>query len=173
MVSTICSDKSDQKYQQNTTCPNTKSNKKNKHCQDSCSTPGNSCTACTNLNYFLCSGHCLHPDLVCDGHAQCEEGEDEDIKLCEDTWRKKKIIEAEATFECELLYPPGPTMRTLALRFDERPTCSGKADEPGCEGEWISLGWMLVIILVLTVISSTCSQICKGDKRCHAHRIQR
>ena len=55
---------------------------------------------------------------MCDGNAQCEDGEDEDIMLCEDTWRKNKIIGAETTFECDLLYLPGPTMRTLAVRCD-------------------------------------------------------
>ena len=55
------------------------------------------------------------------------------------------------SFECDLLYPPGPTMRTLAVRCDGKPTCSGKEDEQGCKGEWISFGWILVIILVLTV----------------------
>jgi hypothetical protein len=48
-----CEDKSDQKHQQNTTCPDTKMD--NHKCQDSCSKPANSCQACTNPDYFICS----------------------------------------------------------------------------------------------------------------------
>merc|ERR1719187_2817136 len=36
------------------------------------------------LNYFRCkSGKYIHPDLVCDGVGACENGEDEDLEMCD------------------------------------------------------------------------------------------
>ena len=72
-------------------------------CQSSCSVPGPDCVACTNTDYFLCaqSGLCLHPDLLCDGHPQCPGGEDEEIKMCHQSYIKKKIIEPFATYKCQ------------------------------------------------------------------------
>ena len=50
-------------------------------CQKSCAAPGPGCVACENKEYFLCekSGFCIHPQLRCDGHAQCPHHEDEDM----------------------------------------------------------------------------------------------
>ena len=55
-------------------------------CQSSCSVPSQDCLACSNSSYFACpkSGQCVHPDLVCDGHPQCVEGEDEELSMCYD-----------------------------------------------------------------------------------------
>ena len=54
------------------------------HCQLSCKEPGPGCNACTNEKYFHCNSseihHCIHPDLVCDGHPQCPNNEDEKSK---------------------------------------------------------------------------------------------
>ena len=62
-------------------------------CQSSCSLPGQDCQACSNSSYFPCpkSGQCVHPDLRCDGHPQCTEGEDEDLSMC----YEKKVLENE------------------------------------------------------------------------------
>ena len=72
-------------------------------CQDSCETPGRNCSACTNKEYFRCdkSDQCLHPKLVCDGHPQCEHGEDEDLSKCYKEYVKKRIISDHATMKCE------------------------------------------------------------------------
>ena len=56
------------------------------NCQASCQTPDYGCEACTNSAYFNCpvngEPHCLHPDLECDGHPQCDNAEDEDFWKC-------------------------------------------------------------------------------------------
>ena len=50
------------------------------NCTGSCATPGAKCIACTNPDYFTCpkSGQCVHPDLRCDLHPQCDHAEDEE-----------------------------------------------------------------------------------------------
>jgi len=56
------------------------------NCQTSCLSPGYGCEACTNSDYFRCpvngTESCLHPDLECDGHPQCDNAEDEDSGKC-------------------------------------------------------------------------------------------
>ena len=63
------------------------------NCQSSCdySSVGLDCVACSNSSYFSCfkSGHCVPPALVCDGHPQCPNGEDENLDL--DNCHKKYI----------------------------------------------------------------------------------
>ena len=76
------------------------------HCQDSCAVPGYGCQACTDKSYnFTCniSGeeHCLHPDLVCDGHSVCDGGEDELLENC-----AGRFDEA-ATMTCRSIMYPG------------------------------------------------------------------
>ncbi len=74
-------------------------------CQSSFSIPGPDCLACTNSSYFPCqSGQCVHPDLVCDGHPQCTEGEDEELSMCKNKFLKIKIIQPLATFRCQSLF---------------------------------------------------------------------
>ena len=76
-------------------------------CQSSCLDPGPKCQACTNTEYFLCtkSGQCVHPDLVCDGHPQCTEGEDEDLDLCHVKNMEESTIKTSETLRCRsLLY---------------------------------------------------------------------
>ena len=73
-------------------------------CQESCSSPGPGCKACTNLEYFHCQRNnsqvCLHPELVCDGHPQCDGGEDEHLELCLGSYLKSGIVDEYATVIC-------------------------------------------------------------------------
>ena len=50
-------------------------------CEDSCLEKQYGCQACTNPDYFHCKidgeQHCLHPELVCDGHVHCDPATDE------------------------------------------------------------------------------------------------
>ena len=74
-------------------------------CQDSCSRPEYGCEACTNPSYFTCTvnskPHCLHPKLVCDGHPQCDQAEDEEFHKCRDIKYRE-----EATVVCgSAMYP--------------------------------------------------------------------
>ena len=57
-------------------------------CKDSCKVPSPGCKACENPEYFQCiqSGQCIHPDLVCDLHPQCTNGEDEDFLMCKEEY---------------------------------------------------------------------------------------
>ena len=75
------------------------------NCQSSCAIPGTDCIACSNSSYFPCfkSGHCIPPELVCDGHPQCPNGEDEnlDLKNCHDKYIEKHIVEPYASYRCK------------------------------------------------------------------------
>ena len=77
------------------------------NCQSSCanSSSGLDCVACSNSSYFSCfkSGHCVPPALVCDGHPQCPNGEDENLDLdnCHKKYIENKIVEPYASYRCE------------------------------------------------------------------------
>ena len=100
-------------------------------CQASCAHPGPDCLACTNKEYFQCpkSGQCLHPDLVCDGHPQCPEGEDEELDVCHHTYIKKKILEPYASYKCRSKKYPN-TMYIYATPRNNIAECSDGSDEP-------------------------------------------
>ena len=56
-------------------------------CESSCIVPGLDCEACTHPDYnFTCKKDglyvCLHQDLICDGHPQCEDAADEQLDYC-------------------------------------------------------------------------------------------
>ena len=81
------------------------------NCQASCAEPGYGCQACTHPDYsFQCKVndllHCLHPQLVCDGHPQCDDAEDEKIEKCRQQHIKKNRIKKYASFLCKSkMYP--------------------------------------------------------------------
>ena len=81
------------------------------HCQDSCAEPGYGCQACTNKSYFHCKingeEHCLHPELECDGHSVCDEGEDEQLPGCYDKLVRLGNIDEAATMVCKSIQYPG------------------------------------------------------------------
>ena len=105
-LSRTCQDLSDQVHKVNMTCPSGDSTTSDDYCESSCrrfgndstlctncpsaadphnctgscATPGAGCRSCTNPDYFLCpkSGQCVHPDLRCDLHPQCDQAEDEE-----------------------------------------------------------------------------------------------
>ena len=66
-------------------------------CQLSCSEPRSDCVACTNKEYFNCtkSGQCVHPELVCDGHPQCSEEEDEDLRKCHLKYIENDVVQIQ------------------------------------------------------------------------------
>ena len=73
-------------------------------CQMSCDNPSYGCHACTNKRYFNCTKNgveiCLHPDLVCDGHPQCDHALDEDFDQCYEKYLDLGIINEYATLKC-------------------------------------------------------------------------
>ena len=98
-------------------------------CQSSCSVPGPDCLACSNSSYFPCpkSGQCVHPDLRCDGHPQCEEGEDEDLSMCHEKFIKLKIVQQHAQFRCPSLFYTN--IETFATPQNNLIECGDKSDE--------------------------------------------
>merc|ERR1719318_2213886 len=99
------------------------------NCKGSCAVPGPNCQACTNPDYFNCtkSGKCVHPSLVCDGHPQCEHGEDEDLHRCYDKLVETGDIKGTATLVCSsIMYPKMMTVATVCDGIEE---CEGGRDE--------------------------------------------
>ena len=91
------------------------------NCQSSCFSADIDCVACTNPEYFNCtkSGHCLNPDLECDGHPQCTEGEDEDLDRCYMEYVKNKIIYPYSSYRCTSLFYE--VMEIYAKPCDSKP----------------------------------------------------
>ena len=56
------------------------------NCSGSCSEPGYGCQACTNPEYFHCTRNsikvCIHPELVCNDHPDCDNAVDENLDEC-------------------------------------------------------------------------------------------
>ena len=102
------------------------------NCWDSCSSPGPNCCACTNKKYFKCekSGVCVHPDLRCDGHPQCQHGEDEDVNICLDIWVKNKLVSAAASLKCNS--SRYPHIYTVSVPCDGVQECEERLDEANC-----------------------------------------
>ena len=100
-------------------------------CYGSCKTPGPGCAACTNETYFQCTKDgarvCLHPELRCDGHPQCEYAEDEDVLFCRDKYVQKQLIAPFASKVCtSRMYA---NMKTIATVCNGIPECDDASDE--------------------------------------------
>ena len=116
-------------------------------CQASCSRPGPGCEACTNMEtHFICeeSGACVHRDLVCDGHPQCEYGEDEDLELCKQRWLQTGVVEPYASFTCQSLMYPG--MKTVVTACNGIVECYDGSDEGSCSDT------LTIYFLITTII---------------------
>ena len=102
------------------------------NCYESCSDPGLGCSACSNPEYFQCKRNnisvCLHPQLKCDGHPQCDDAEDEDIGQCYEDYVKREIVKKYATYECtSRMYS---NLITVATVCDGVYECQNGEDEP-------------------------------------------
>ena len=120
-------------------------------CQSSCSVPGPDCQACSNSSYFLCprSGQCVHPQLVCDGHPQCVEGEDEDLTMCYEDHIKLKIIDPLATYRCQSLFYEN--MTTFSIPHNNKIECWDGSDEPENKDKITNIFLTAAILFVMTI----------------------
>ena len=75
------------------------------NCIGSCETPYYGCQACTNPDYFNCTKDnkkvCIHPDLKCNDHPDCDNAEDENLDLCYYKKIEKGTIDEYATLRCQ------------------------------------------------------------------------
>ena len=127
-------------------------------CTNSCQNPGYGCLACTNPDYFLCTKNgqnvCIHPDLHCNHHPDCDNAEDENYEDCKDKYVEKFIVKEFATLRCpSKIYP---NMETVATVCDDIIECHNGEDEPeSCKNNRantylaISVGSILAVYLGL------------------------
>ena len=121
-------------------------------CRQSCSERGPGCAACTNPENFLCakSGVCVHPELRCDGHPQCQHGEDEDAASCLDIWVRSGVVSPAASMPCSSRQYPG--MPILATACDGIIECFESVDEVNCKNEsWPHYLLAATIAIMLTI----------------------
>ena len=120
-------------------------------CRSSCYEPGPDCMACTDKRYFNCtkSGQCVHPDLVCDGHPQCLEGEDEDLSKCHEKYISNNIVERFASYKCTSAFYEH--MEIFATPCNNKTECFDGSDEINCEEgkttTYVLIGSSIAIIL--------------------------
>ena len=93
---------------------------------------GYGCLACTNPKYFRCTKNnqnvCIHPDLHCNHHPDCDNAEDEEYEDCKDKYVEKLIVKEFATLRCQSkIYP---IMETVATVCDDIIECHNGEDEP-------------------------------------------
>ena len=137
-------------------------------CQMSCKSPGPGCEACSNENYFHCNSsevhHCIHPELVCDGHPQCPNFEDENFEMCKGKYFESGSVNKFATVKCPCkMYPQIFTIGTACNGIEE---CFDGFDERFCRLSHILLIFLsisLVITLYFALRFSHWVKICSTD----------
>ena len=136
------------------------------NCQKSCANPSPGCQACTNLDYFRCQRYqrpfCLHPELVCDGHPQCDGGEDEHLDLCLESYLETGIVDEYATVICTS--PMYNNTKVVATACDGISECAENLDESGCGdknyGPFVSAVLMLVLFSAMQMW-----EYCRNDRK--------
>ena len=107
-------------------------------------------------SYFPCpvnkTIHCIHPELVCDGHAACDNSEDEVLNQeCIEKLTKLKTIKPEATKVCTSKMYADKNMKIVAVACDGVEECLDGEDEGWlCTNSKIPFyGTMFVCIMLL------------------------
>ena len=129
-------------------------------CQSSCQKPKYNCLACTHPNFnFTCFRGsqlvCLHKDLVCDGHPQCDMAEDEKLDNCLKILLDKKLISSEATLRCSsIMYE---NMETVVEACNGSYDCVDHSDESWlCTNNnaiiYIIIGLSIIIFIILIIL---------------------
>ena len=154
-----CSDKSDQVFEVDTVCSEKLGEVKRNQCQDSCAEKEDNCQACSNPNYPRCSInnilHCIHPDLVCDGHAACDDAKDEELTFkCIDKLTKSNAIKPEATVICTSKMYEDKQMKTVAVACNGVVECADGEDEGWlCTNSSIPVyGTLFICVILLLVV---------------------
>ena len=118
-------------------------------CTSSCTEPNPDCLACTHPDFnFTCTVDkklsCLHKDLVCDSHPQCDQAEDELLDNCLDTLLRRKLVSEDATVRCYgKMYK---NVETMAKACDGSVECEDSADE-----WWLCTDNKIIIYIVFAI----------------------
>ena len=101
-------------------------------CTNSCKDPGYGCLACSNTDFFRCFKNnqsvCIHPDLYCNQHPDCNNAEDEKYENCIEHYVDKLIVNEFATLRCKS--ENYQNIETLATVCDDIIECHDREDEP-------------------------------------------
>jgi len=149
-----CDDHSDATFPLNTKC--SQEHYIQELCKESCETKTDNCDACTNPSYFKCNidnvPSCIHPELVCDGHAACDNAEDEDLDNPELECFKKLTklgnIKPEATVRCISKMYADKKMETIAVACDGDEKCYDGVDE-----SWLCTNQSMIVQGSLLILS--------------------
>ena len=122
-------------------------------CTNSCEEPGYGCLACTNPRYFKCTKNnqsvCIHPDLHCNHHPDCDDAEDEKYEDCKNKYVEKFIVKEFATLRCpSKIYP---NMETVATVCDDIIECHNWLDESDCKHNDANIYLAISVSLILAI----------------------
>ena len=103
---------------------------------------------------FNCSDshHCIHKDLVCDGHVQCDDGSDEDEDLCKVCPTPGK--NPAATFSCIHRYT---NKRICAVPCDQKDDLCKNNEDEICE--LLSKSYLALIAGILIVLIAVTGEV--------------
>ena len=100
--------------------------------------------------------HCIHPDLVCDGHPVCDNNEDEKIgTLCSiEKLIKLNIIKPQATKLCISKMYADKNMMTVAVACDGIEECEKGADESWLctNSSYLVYGTLCVFLILILLL---------------------
>ena len=100
---------------------------------------------------------CIHPDLVCNHHPDCDNAEDEEFEVCYGEYVRKGLVDEFATLKCpSKIYPDMITVATVCDGIEE---CYGGEDEPKTclnSNGFIFLGVSLATLLGIYLTLKLC-----------------
>ena len=101
-------------------------------------------TSYCGTDQLICddSTKCIYPKYVCDGHRQCQDGQDENIHEC----KSRNTFPKQATVQClEANRPDKYPIIVMAIPCDGNFDCKDGKDNIGCD---ISLTYLLCVLLI-------------------------
>lgn len=108
-------------------------------------------------SYKYCDNNmtCVHPELVCDGVYNCDDGSDEDPKKCgtdtcstpfNNSFTKRPNFNPSSTFSCQSLET---NARICAILCDGITECSGSKDEIRCRNKYADILYCLIFSAII------------------------